>query len=308
MSINFRQLQVFRAVAEVRSFTRASQALFISQSTVSQHIRDLEDLLRIKLFDRTRRTVSLSAAGENLLRHSNQVFQLLDEAENAVHVQSNPYSGRLSMGCASTTLLYQMPSILVDYARKYPDVDLKITGGTIREIAAEMWAGSSDLALVVLPLHAPDLKKLPVCEEPFLAVLPASHRMARNRSLEIEELAGERFILHLPGQNTRKLVDRFLFQHHVTPRVPIELGETETIKRMVSHGLGVSLLPASAFLHKGSKDGLKLFPIPQGQLKRSLAIVYPKQKTLGAPALAMIDILQARFGENKKAAAARNSA
>src|SRR5205085_8917703 len=132
MPINFRQLQVFRAVAEARSFTRASQALFISQSTVSQHIRELEELLRVKLFDRTRRTVALTPAGQNLLQHGNQVFQLLDEAENAVHTQNDPYSGRLVMGCASTTLLYQMPTVLVDYARRYPNVDLKITGGTIR--------------------------------------------------------------------------------------------------------------------------------------------------------------------------------
>lgn len=301
MSINFRQLQVFRAVAEASSFTRASQALFISQSTVSQHVRDLEEQLRVRLFDRTRRKVSLSSAGENLLRHCNQVFELLDEAENVVHGQSNPYSGRLAMGCASTTLLYQMPSILVDYARKYPDVDLKITGGTIREVAAEMWAGSTDLALVVLPLHAPDLKKIFICEEPFFLVLPSSHPLAKRGQPNVDQLASERFILNLPGQNTRKLVDRFLHQHQIVPRVPIELGETETIKRMVAHGLGISLLPASAFMHRRSREGLKLFPVPQSQLKRTLAIVYPKQKVLRAPALAMIKLLHAHFGENSHA-------
>ncbi len=305
MAINFRQLQVFRAVAEARSFTRASQALFISQSTVSQHIHELEELLHVKLFDRTRRTVSLTAAGENLLRHGNQVFQLLEEAENAVHVQSDPYSGRLAMGCASTTLLYQMPAVLVDYARKYPNVDLKIMGGTIREVAAEIWSGTLDLALVVLPLNAPGLNKIHVCDEPFMAVLPASHPLARRGArFDVAQLANERFILHLRGQNTRKLVDRFLFRHRITPRVPIELAETETIKRMVAHGLGVSLLPASAFMQRGAQQGLRLFPIPTAELKRSLAIVYPKQKPLGPPAMAMIELLQAHFGAARQAAAA----
>src|SRR5512133_497359 len=125
MAINFRQLQVFRAVAKARSFTRASQALFISQSTVSQHIHELEEMLHVKLFERTRRSVNLTSAGENLLRHGNQIFELLDQAENAVHTHTDPYSGKLSMGCASTTLLYQMPQVLVAYARKYPNVDLK---------------------------------------------------------------------------------------------------------------------------------------------------------------------------------------
>src|SRR5205085_114781 len=123
-------------------------------------------------------------------------------------------------------------------------------------VAAEIWSGALDLALVVLPLNAPGLKKIPVCDEPFLAVVPAAHRVARRPRLAIEELAGERFILHLPGQNTRKLVDRFLFQHRLAPRVPIELAETETIKRMVAHGLGVSILPVSAFMHREPHDGL----------------------------------------------------
>ncbi len=305
MPINFRQLQVFRAVAEARSFTRASQALFISQSTVSQHIRELEEMLRVKLFDRTRRTVSLTPAGQNLLQHGNHVFQLLDEAENAVHTQTDPYSGRLAMGCASTTLLYQMPTVLVDYAQRYPNVDLKITGGTIREVAAEIFNGALDLALVVLPLHAPGLRKIHVCDEPFVCVVPSSHRIARRPKLAIEDLAGERFILHLPGQNTRKLVDRFLFHHRLAPRVPIELAETETIKRMVAHGLGVSLLPVSAFMHRTAHDGIKTFPVPESELKRSLAIVYPKQKTLGPPALAMIELLQSHFGEKPRPVAAR---
>lgn len=307
MPINFRQLQVFRAVAEARSFTRASHNLFISQSTVSQHIHELEEILRTKLFDRTRRAVSLTPAGENLLRHGNQIFQLLDEAENAVHTQADPYSGRLAMGCASTTLLYQMPTVLVDYARKYPNVDLKITGGTIREVASEMWGGTLDLAFVVLPLNAPNLRKIPVCDEPFLIVLPASHRLARRSTLDITELASERFILNLPGQNTRKLVNRFLFRHRIAPRIPIEVAETEAIKHMVAHGLGVSLLPASAFTHRKSMEGLKAFPISQVELKRSLAIVYPKQKTLGPPAMAMIEMLQAHFGRNRQAIGERRA-
>jgi DNA-binding transcriptional LysR family regulator len=307
MAINFRQLQVFRAVATARSFTRASQALFISQSTVSQHIHELEEVLHIKLFERTRRSVSLTPAGENLLRHGNQIFELLNQAESAVHTETDPYSGRLSMGCASTTLLYQMPQVLVAYARKYPNVDLKIVGGSIREVAAELWSSGLDLALVVLPLNAPDLNRIPVCDEPFMAVFPSSHPIAKRNRFDVQDLATQRFILHLPGQNTRKLVDRFLFRHHITPRVPIELAETETIKRMVAHGLGVSILPSSAFMHREPHDGLKLFPIPPEELKRSLAIVHGKQKALGPPALAMIEMLQAHFGTNEKAAAVRKS-
>ena len=185
------QLRTFLAVAQSLSFTAAAATLGLGQPTVSQHIHELEELLHVKLFDRTRRTVALTPAGENLLRHGQQIFQLLEEAENAVHTQSDPYSGRLAIGCASTTLLYQMPNVLVDYARKYPNVDLKIMGGTIREVAAEIWSGALDLALVVLPLNAPGLRKIDVCDEPFTAVLPAAHPVAKRGRFSIEDLATE---------------------------------------------------------------------------------------------------------------------
>src|SRR5437764_5527142 len=139
MAINFRQLEVFRAVAETCSFTRASQNLFISQSTVSQHIRELEESLNVQLFDRNRRNVALTVAGENLLEHGRNIFQMLEDAEAAARSTKDPYCGKLAFGCASTTLLYHLPVILAQYTRKYPNVELTIAGGTIQDVAMQMW-------------------------------------------------------------------------------------------------------------------------------------------------------------------------
>jgi DNA-binding transcriptional LysR family regulator len=295
MPINFRQLEVFRAVAETNSFTRASHVLFISQSTVSQHIRELEQSLSVKLFNRNRRTVSLTAAGENLLEHGRQVFQMLNEAETAARTVNDPYRGKLAFGCASTTLLYQLPDILVEYSNRYPNVELKITGGAIQDVAAQMWSGALDLALVVPPLSSVALEKIVLFEESFVFVLPARHPAARKTALHAADLATERFILPRPGQNTRKLIDRFLFRERVTPHVAIELAETEAIKAMVARGLGVSILPESAFPGGRAGPGLRTCSIPRRDLARSLAIVYPKPRPLRPPAVAMIQLLQAHF-------------
>lgn len=295
MPINFRQLEVFRAVAESKSFTRASHTLFISQSTVSQHIRELEDSLNIKLFNRNRRNVSLTPAGENLLEHGRNIFQLLEEAETAARTVKDPYCGKLSFGCASTTLLYHLPDILMEYTRRYPNVELNITGGTIQDVAMQMWSGTLDLALVVPPLSSPALEKIVLFEESFAIVLPSTHRLSKKRSIQTAELAGERFILHKQGQNTRKLIDRYLFHERVTPRVAIELAETEAIKAMVARGLGISLLPESAFQKTRRDDGLKTFPIPRKDLSRSLALVYPRPRALRPAAVALIELLQVHF-------------
>lgn len=295
MGIGFRQLEVFRAVAETRSFTRACQALFITQSTVSQHIHELEAELKVKLFDRNRRNVAITPAGENLLEYSKHIFQLLEEAEATIRTLHNPYSGKLSFGCASSTLLYHLPPLLTEYARCYPQVQLKIFGGTIRHVVAQLASHALDLALVVLPVSLADIRKVHLWDEGFFFVLPKRHRLAQRRALTIAQLAGEQFILHGRGQNTRKIVDRYLFRNAVSPQVPIEIADTETIKAMVAHNLGVSILPESAFPRRHATAGLKIFPISQSELSRSLAIIYPKSRPLRPPALAMVEVLQSRF-------------
>lgn len=296
--INFRQLEVFRAVAETRSFTRASHVLFISQSTVSQHVRELEDSLRVRLFDRNRRNVSLTQAGERLLEDGRAIFQLLEEAESHTRTSTDPYSGKLAFACASTTLLYHLPPILMQYAQRYPNVELRITDGTIEEVAGQIWTQSLDLAIVVLPFSSPGLEKVPLFEERFVVAVPAGSQLARSGKFQIQDLAAERFVLHRQTQNTRKVVDRFLFKHRVTPKVVIELAETEAIKAMVARGLGVSIIPASAFLEPGRHPEIRTLALPMKDLKRSLALVYPKLKTPRPPALALMQMLKAHFASH----------
>ncbi len=295
MSIGLRQLEAFRAVAETGSFTRACQALFITQSTVSQHIHSLETHLQVRLFDRNRRQVSLSPAGERLMQHCSAVFQLLEEAERAVRAAHDPYCGKVAFGCASSTLLYQLPSVLAEYARRYPRVELKIVGGTISEIMAQMEADALDLALVVLPVSSSHVRRIQLWAEGFVLAVPARHRLAGQRHVRVEQLMEDRFILHLRGQNTRKLVDRFLFQHHVQPRVPIEIADTETMKAMVAQGLGISVLPGSAFQPGTVPDGIRTFSIPHSQLARALAAIYPKCRHLRPSGIAMVELLQSHF-------------
>src|SRR5260370_29526290 len=98
-------------------------------------------------------------------------------------------------------------------------------------------------------------------EESFVWVVPANHPLAKKPQFKIEDLADERFILHRPGQNTRKVIDRYLFKERITPKVAIELAETEAIKAMVARGLGVSILPESAFRYGPEPKDLKTIRI-----------------------------------------------
>jgi DNA-binding transcriptional LysR family regulator len=226
---------------------------------------------------------------------------MIGTAEAAAKEACNPYRGKLSLGCASTSLLYHVPDILSEYTQRYPDVELHIIGGTVREIAMQMWSGALDLALIVPPLSTQALEKVVLFVEAFVLVLPASHPLASRHMVRIEDVEGERFVLNRRGQNTRRLIDRFLFTHRVTPRVAIELAETEPIKAMVARGLGVSLLPRSAFQGRSVDQQLKTYPIPRQELSRTLAAAYPKPSALRPPATAMLDLLKVYFREKQRA-------
>jgi DNA-binding transcriptional LysR family regulator len=299
MSVSFRQLEVFCAVAEHLSFTRASQILFISQSTVSQHIHELEEQLKVRLFDRNRRKVELSPSGRKLLAHGQRIFQMLREAESAARSQADPFSGRVSFGCASTTLLYQLPPILAAYATKFPNVELNIVAGSIQEVAAQLADHVLDLALVVLPLNAPGMQQRLLQEERFVAVLPAGHRLSKARRLRAADLAGERFILYHAGQNTRRLIEQFFMRSKVRIRVAFELADTEVIKEMVAHGLGVSVLPESTCPTARLQSGLVTLPVGGADLRRKLALVYSSTRPLEPAASAFADYIQRHFASGK---------
>jgi LysR family transcriptional activator of glutamate synthase operon len=295
MPLNFRQLEVFRAVAETASFTRASHVLFISQSTVSQHIRELEESLNIKLFQRNRRNVTLTSAGENLLEHTRSIFQMLSNAEQAAKTVKDPFRGKVTFGCASTTLLYKLPPVLMEYSERYPNVELNITGGTIKNVATQLWSGALDLAVVVLPLSAPALRKIVLSEESFVWAISKSHPLARKKEIRGAEIAAERFILHRRGLNTRRLIDQYLYREEITPRIAMELDETEAIKALVARGFGVSILPESAFPDSRSSAGIRKYPIPHHRLHRTLAIVHPRAAAMRPTVSALISLLQEHF-------------
>jgi len=213
----------------------------------------------------------------------------------ATKTVKDPYQGKLSFGCASTTLLYQLPPILMEYTSKYPNVTLNISSGNVQDIANQMWSGALDLGLIVLPLSAPALRKIVLLEESFVGLIPTSHSLAKKTHLNISDLAGEKYILQRRGHNTRKLVDQFLFKKRIAANVVIELDHPEAVKAMVARGFGVSILPESVFSDKRNSAGIRTFPIPHRDLHRALALVHSRTKRLNPIVSALVDLLQKHF-------------
>lgn len=306
MPISFRQMEVFRAVAQDNSFSRASHRLLVSQSTISEHIRALEEVLDRKVFERSRRRVELTSAGEHLLQYVQRLFQLLEEAERAAKTSDDPYAGKVLFACASTTLLYQVPPILIEYSRSYPRVQLSILTDSIDEVTRDLRAGVVDLALVSFPITGRDFRKIPLFDEDFVIVLPSGHPLASKSSVRIKELADEPFILYRQGTNARKTIDRLFHKERFGPRVVMELNPTEAIKEMVANGFGVSLVPASAFLTKAPSRGVATLAIKGGGAKRSVGLIYLRTRPMSPSAKALLQLFQSHYAKNRPERGARD--
>ena len=241
-----RQLEYFVAVAEELSFTRAAQRMFTVQSTVSAAVRALETDLKTTLFDRSTRRVSLSAAGQALLPEAKAALEAMDRARAVVEEASIGLRGSVRIGTMARLGLVDMADLLGTFYRKYPLVEVQVatspTGSS--GLADDVRHGRLDVALLGLPpqeTHGLEVRKLATMR--FVALLPASHPLAGESSIGLEQLAGERFIDLPRGFGNRTIVERAFEQLHIPRRVQVEVPELTTVPDYVRAGLGVAVVP-----------------------------------------------------------------
>ena len=242
--MDLHHLKVFQAAARNASFTAAGRELSLSQSTVSLHIKQLEEEFGCLLFLRSRKRVTLSDAGAVLLPYVERTFADLKNAELAVREFSTLQRGTIRLGVGATTLIYLFPKILSDYRRKYPEIEVLVTTGTTEVLLQALLYHSLDLAVVMSPSDAlASVETLPLADEELVIALASPHPLARKPVLSPRDLDNLPFISHL--RNTAMwVVQRKYFDHFgVHPRIAMELENIEAIKSLVSVGMGAALLP-----------------------------------------------------------------
>lgn len=245
--MEFRQLRTFQAIAETRSFTKAAQRVHLTQAAVSAQIKALETETGTPLFARVNKKVFLTEAGETLLHSAQSLLREHDEALFVLAELSRAERGRLRIGTASTMVsTHPLPAILAELKREHARAQVTVFRGTSAEIVTKILRNDLDLGLVSLPVEASDIRAEVLRRDMLIAIVPPDHRLARRRVVSGPQLAAEPLILGEEGGNTRRLIDLFFEKAGLHPQVMMELGSVSSIKRMVEHGLGVSIVPRSS--------------------------------------------------------------
>lgn len=292
-----RRLQVFHAVAKQMSFTKAADVLFMTQPAVTFQIKQLEEHFNTRLFERGHGKISLTPAGEVVLKYAEKILSLSAELDTRLREMTGRLSGPLLVGASMTIAEFMLPRILGEFKSQHPEVQPKLTVGNSEAIEGRVAEHTLDIGLIEAPTHQPSLLTEVVCEDELQVIVTPQHPLAKSKTLSPKQLVEHAFVSRETGSGTREFTDLYFRNAGIAAgdlKVIMELGSSEAVKGVIGTGLGFSIL-SRVTVEKEQKLG-ELIAIPlQPKLLRSLSMVYPKEKFRSRLVNTFIDFAKQRF-------------
>jgi len=284
------QLKVFEAVARHNSFTRAAEELFLTQPTVSMQVKQLTKAVGMPLFDQVGKRLSLTQAGEELVKTCREIFENLDQFEMTVADLKGLKQGRLRLAVI-TTAKYFVPRLLGPFCQRYPGIDVSLQVTNHEYILNRLSENLDDLYVMSQLPENVEITCKPILENPLVVVARVDHPLAKEKNISLERLAAEPFIMREPGSGTRKAVQNLFDEHKILLKVRLDLGSNEAIKQAIAGGLGISILSAHTLALEGSSSQLTILDVEKFPIERYWYAVYPSGKQLSIVARTFLEYL-----------------
>jgi DNA-binding transcriptional LysR family regulator len=273
------RLKVFRVAAEELSFTHAAEKLFLTQPAVTMQIKNLEDELHLRLFDRTGQRIALTPAGRVLLGYASRIAVLCSDGERELAALRGETMGRLALAASTTIAQYLLPALAGAFVREHPGVELDIMSANTAGAVAALVEGRVRLALIEGPAGRTDVKTEQFINDRLPLIVPPGHEWAETGAIDSQKLAGSPLILRERGSGTREVVERALRKiglPYKKLRVVMELDSTEAVKSAVRAGLGVGFVSEWALSREIALGMLKEVPVQKLDIHRHFLFVYPR--------------------------------
>lgn len=283
------QLRTFASVADHRSFTKAAEALHLSQPAVTRQIAALEEDLGAKLLDRRIRRVTPTPAGAALYAHAARMLGLERDCRATVRDVERGVVGRLRMAASGTAATYLLPDLLGRFRGQHPDIDIQVTTCNSGAAARLTLEEQADAAVVMDFRPHPELKQIRAGRYALVAAMSPGHAFARARSVTVDRLAAEPLIVMQAGSNLRRLVDGLFHAHGAQPRITVEVDHLEAMKKMAAARLGLAIVPDLAM--RGETTGLTVKSIAEARAKRHWSVLFRKDRQDAAVVRFLLDCL-----------------
>jgi len=277
MDVPVAHLRTLQAIARHNSFSRAARALNLTQPAVSMQVRLLEQALGLPLLERVGKRAFPTHAGSLLLAHADRALRELEAGVERVQELRGVVAGRVRLGTSASISIYLLPLALRRFRRRHPEVEIVIVTGNAAEITRAVVANDLDVGIVSLPVRDRELAVTPFFRDELVAIAPPEWVGRRPRAVDAPTVAGHPLILFEAGATLRRVIDGWFHRAGVTPRAPMELGNTEAIKKLVEAGLGWSVtswFSVESEVRSRTVTALRLTP----PLERQIGLVRRRDK------------------------------
>lgn len=286
--------KLFCDLAETASFTQAARLNGITQSAVSQHVSSLERQLDCLLVERSRKGFRLTPEGEVLHRFGREIVASHDALLASLQEVRRTVAGTIQIAAVHSLGLHLLPPYLTRFLKSFPAVHVHVDYQRADRVYEAVLENTADLGLVAYPTADTRLEIVPLREEPLVVICPPGHPFAREKSVRLAQLHGQKFIGFRPDIPTRKAIDEVLERHGLAVRHVMEVDNVETVKRAVEAEAGLALVPAGSATQEVASRSLVALPVADAALNRPVALIHARRKNLSPAMRRFIQVLQAR--------------
>lgn len=298
--MEIRKLEAFCKVVELKSFTRAAEAMLLSQPTISEHIRSLEEELSQKLVDRLGRKAEATPAGRLLYGYARKIMQTRREAVQAVKQYGGKLVGRIMIGCGTIPGTYILPGLIGQFSSRYPSIKATLSISSSRIISKMVLKGELEMGVVGARWNESGLDWMEMFSDELTLAVHPDHPWALKESISLKSLFEEPFILREAESGTRKVFSRILedngFKESKLLEV-MEIGSTAAIKEAVKAGIGVSILSRYAVKDDVDCGRIATVALKENKLQRPFYLIQRKNRELSPVAAVFLEYLGKNQGQ-----------
>ena len=295
--MDLHRLEVFAKVAELGSFSRAAEALFLTQPTISEHVRALEEEVGLSLLDRMGRGATPTPAGQLLLGYARRILTLAREAKQAIEQFQGRMSGQLTVGGSTIPGEYVLPMLVGQFKARFPDISISLLVGSSRQINDWVEEGRVEIGVAGARPASRMLQARELMPDELVIVVPAEHAWANTKSVMLASLKTQPLIVRERGSGSREAVERALADvggDLAAFRVVAEMGSTQAVKQAVRAGVGIALISKRAVVDECRARLLHCVKVTDLKISRSFYLVTHRDRTRSPLAQAFVDFLESQ--------------
>ena len=290
-----KHLETFCKVAELESFSRAGEAVYLTQPTVSGHIASLEQAVGLKLFDRLGRRVALTTGGRVLYRYAKEILKLRDEALNAVYEFSHLIKGRITVGGSTIPGEYVLPKAMGRFQQEAPGISVRLIIADSQEVIERLLAGEIEVGVVGMRFAEEKIDAYPLLHDRVIIIAAAQHPLASQGEVSWEELRAAPLLIRESGSGTRKAFEEYIQGAGLRLddfSIIAEVGSSTAVKEGVKGGVGLGIISDLA-VHDEMAGGVVREITVRGErvLEREFFAVVPTGREISPPARRFLQFL-----------------